>query len=470
MASRSKKRSSNSSASPYQQKQVIPYPSASAKNILFAKAWAAYTLADSLCKDMLDDLRNVFPRKSADSFYALSLMLAANPNLKLDDVQNAYDQSVLADWFGKRDYSRSALAKFLKDDDWEEDYRSLFLKKRIKSASKQMPLLLMQCDYHMERDETHCSVFSRSSCRSDAAVHINALCAFDLTNMEPVCSQIPYSYLSRENWRTFIEKYSFPSCIFDTRLSQSSDAQALLQDCSNLHFLRPADRQKAIDECDSLLVFDGTLPSSKVSSIKEPVRCSKRKCAKTGTYFYTFSDPTLYKQERDAWWKDRKFTRANEKRFDEICNQLGILVFESDLDLPVDVIWLIVSENSWIDDLLCAFQPWNTEFTLDDLYPDKHFRYEEIVQSDDDSEWYDEDVDILRQGELFLNLLAAIVLCRLCRCFDKADLLYDRTYRDVLYILEATCLAPYSNGDSTIWQTVIPAPEVLSVLKALELL
>ncbi len=333
----------------------------------------------------------------------------------------------------------------------------------------------MQCDCHMERDETYRSAFSRLSMRSDAAVYINALCAFDLTNMEPVCSQIPYSYLSkRENWRTFLDKYSIPSCIFDTRLSQNSDAQALLQECSNLHFLRPADRQEAIDDCDSLLVFDGTLPYSKASSMNDSVRYSKRKCAKTGTYLYAFSEPSLYEKEYDAWWKDRKFTRSSEKSFNEIRDQLGILVFESDLDLPVETIRFIVSQTSLIEDLLCAFQPWNSEFTLDDLYPDKHFRYEEIVQSDDDMEWYDEDVDILRQGELFLNFLAAIVLCRLCRCFDKADLLHDRTYRDVLHILEATCLIPSSydasNGDSTIWQTVIPAPEVLSVLKALELL
>jgi hypothetical protein len=283
------------------------------------------------------------------------------------------------------------------------------------------------------------SDFSRKA-RTKGTRDISVLYAFDLEEMEPVCSKcFPGNMLDATSYGSFIsENRITKGIIVGDKGFPESAAHEHFEANPDLHYLNPVKRNSKLISRHNMLDFTGIL------SGYEGITYRKEKCTGTEKWLYSYRDSyKASKEERDWLRRAKKNKTYSLDTLREKQKTFGTIVLESDLDLPSEIAYKAYEKR------------WEIEIVM---------RYYKSACEFDETRVQD-DYSVI--GSEFCDFLSTLLTFRLIKTFDRAGLLEDRTYKKIMSVL-SRAKKVRTEGDE--WQLIRMNPSHVEMLQELEII
>jgi len=402
------------------------------------KDWANASLADSLFKDVLDELRAQYDEPTAEKAYAASILRVIYPDITDYELQAAYQNSWLSEL-----YPGVALSKNTVSSLWDslgKGYSKIisFMRSRSGRVSMDSRLLL---DGTLKSDESKVnslSDFSRKA-RLKGSRDISVLFAFDLDRREPVCSMCyPGNMLDVTSYADFVRKCGVTKgVIVADKGFPSSAAAEEFEKNHDLHYLNPMKRNSKAIGANSMLEFEGVLPKHGGILFKK-ARGGKR-------WLYSYRDVSLAaKEEADYVARAKKSGEYDDKELRERRESFGTMVLESDLEMTAEQTYEAYSER------------WEIEIVM---------RYYKHACGSGGTRVHG---DYSVYGSEFCDFLSTILTFRLLKSFETSGASEIFTYGRIIKKLERAKKIKVSSKSG--WELVRTNPSDIEMLKSLGLL
>ncbi len=402
------------------------------------KDWASVVLCDRLFKDMLPELQAVYSRSDAEKIYCISILRVCDKGIRDYELKEAYETSFLSELYPGVSLSKNTISAFLNDLGKALSRIVKFMRNRTAAVSMDHHLLV---DGTLKSDESEVnslSDFSRKA-RTKGTRDISVLFAFDLEEMEPVCSKcFPGNMLDASSYQEFIAGNGITKGIIvaDKGFPESA-AHEHSEKHPDLHYLNPIKRNSKLIERHGMLDFTAILPGY------EGITYRKEKCTGTDKWLYSYRDSHKAAREERDWLNrakkegtyDLETLRRKQKTF-------GTIVLECGLGLPPEIAYKAYDKR-WEIEVAMRFYKSACEFD------------ETRVQ---------DDYSVI--GSEFCDFLSTVLTFRLIKAFDKAHLLDIRTYKKILSVLVRARKARVDNGA---WQLIRMNPSHMEILQSLGL-
>lgn len=403
------------------------------------KDWANVILCDRLFSGIRQELFQVYSMTDAMKIYCIAILRVCDPGVRNYELKEAYETSFLSELYPGIALSKNTVSTFLNDLGKALSKIVRFMQNRAGAVSLDHHLLV---DGTLKSDESSVnslSDFSRKA-RTKGTRDISVLYAFDLEEMEPVCSKcFPGNMLDATSYGAFIaENRITKGIIVGDKGFPESAAHEYFEANPNLHYLNPVKRNSKLTGRHHMLDFTGILPGY------EGVTFRKEKCSGTDKWLYSFRDSyKASKEERDWLCRAKKNKTYSLDTLREKQQTFGTIVLECDLDLPAETAYKAYEER-WEIEIVMRFYKSACEFD------------ETRVQ---------DDYSVI--GSEFCDFLSTLLTFRLIKAFDRASLLEDRTYKKVMSVLaRAKKARPGEEG----WQLIRLNPSHEAVLQKLGLI
>ena len=371
------------------------------------KDWASVVLCDRLFCSIMEELLAVYSRSDAERIYCIAVLRVCDKGIKDYELKEAYDTSFLSELYPNVSLSKNTVSKFLNDLGKALSRIVMFMQNRTAAVSMDHHLLI---DGTLKSDESEVnslSDFSRKA-RTKGSRDISVLFAFDLEEMEPVCSKcFPGNMLDATSYSEFISQNNITKGIIvaDKGFPESA-AHDQFETNPDLHYLNPVKRNSKLIERHHMLDFTVILPGY------DGITYRKEKCVGTDKWLYSFRDSyKAAKEERDWLARAKKNKTYSLDVLREKQKTFGTIVLECDLDLPAEIAYKAY-EKRWEIEVAMRFYKSACEFD------------ETRVQ---------DDYSVI--GSEFCDFLSTVLTFRLIKAFDKAELLENRTYKKLMSIL-----------------------------------
>ena len=402
------------------------------------KDWASVVLCDRLFCSIMEELLAVYSRSDAERIYCIAVLRVCDKGIKDYELKEAYDTSFLSELYPNVSLSKNTVSKFLNDLGKALSRIVMFMQNRTAAVSMDHHLLI---DGTLKSDESEVnslSDFSRKA-RTKGSRDISVLFAFDLEEMEPVCSKcFPGNMLDATSYSEFISQNNITKGIIvaDKGFPESA-AHDQFETNPDLHYLNPVKRNSKLIERHHMLDFTVILPGY------DGITYRKEKCVGTDKWLYSFRDSyKAAKEERDWLARAKKNKTYSLDVLREKQKTFGTIVLECDLDLPAEIAYKAY-EKRWEIEVAMRFYKSACEFD------------ETRVQ---------DDYSVI--GSEFCDFLSTVLTFRLIKAFDKAELLENRTYKKLMSILVRAKKARIEDGS---WQLIRMNPSHIEVLQSLSL-
>ena len=403
------------------------------------KDWANIVLCDRLFKGIQKELFAVYSNPDAMKIYCISVLRVCNPGIKDYELKEAYETSFLSEIYPGVALSKNTVSTFLNDLGKTCSRIVQFMRNRTAAVAMDHHLLV---DGTLKSDESRVnslSEFSRKA-RTKGTRDISVLYAFDLEEMEPVCSKcFPGNMLDATSYSAFIqENHITKGIIVGDKGFPESAAHDQFEANPDLHYLNPVKRNSKLIERHNMLDFTGILTGY------EGITYRKEKCTGTEKWLYSYRDSRKAAQEEADWLrrakKDGTYKLENLR---EKQKTFGTIVLECDLDLPPETAYKAY-DSRWEIEIVMRFYKSACEFD------------ETRVQ---------DDYSVI--GSEFCDFLSTILTFRLMKQFDRANLLEERTYKKLMSVLERAKKVKTEGED---WQLIRINPSQEEILQKLDLL
>ena len=405
------------------------------------KGWGAVTLANSVAFSLLDELCTVYARCDALKIYCAALLRVCDPGIKDCELKDAYDESFLSELYPDVALSKNTICTF-----WQNIGKAY---SRIVSYMT-LRVATVEAGHHLIIDGTlktnqstvnTLSEFSRKA-RVKGSKDISILYAYDLENMEPVCSKcFPGNMIDSTAYESFLAEYGIKrGIIVGDKGFPSSCAFEQFKKNADLHYLNPLKRDsKYIKQCN-LLAYTGQLPGHETVMYK---KAQANDCENKWLYSYRYAEQA-YKEECGWLHRAAKSEDFDISDYDRESLLFGTLILESDLDMtPLDA--FLAYESRWEIELVMRYYKQACDFDETRVHNDYS-----VIASE------------------FCNLLASIITHRILLLFDRKKLLEKKTYREIMQILrKAKKCRMESRGD---WKLIKMNSSQLKMLQELDLL
>ena len=414
-------------------------PSSVSASPVDLKDWADIILCDRLFADIRQELSMFYSEADAMKLYCISILRVCDPGIKNYELKEAYDNSFLSELYPGVPLSKNTVSTFLNDLGKAMSRIVGFMRNRAAAVSMDHHLLV---DGTLKSDESRVnslSDFSRKA-RTKGTRDISVLYAFDLEEMEPVCSKcFPGNMLDATSYGAFISENKITKGIIvaDKGFPESA-AHEQFEANPDLHYLNPVKRNSRLIERHGMLDFTGILPGH------EGITFRKEKCIGTDKWLYSFRDSyKASKEERDWLRHAKKDGSYSLEVLRDKQRSFGTIVLECDLDLPAETAYKAYGKR-WEIEIVMRFYKSACEFD------------ETRVQ---------DDYSVI--GSEFCDFLSSLLTFRLIKSFDKAKLLDDMTYKKIMSVLARAKKVRYGEDG---WQLVRLNPSHEEILQGLGLI
>lgn len=403
------------------------------------KDWASVVQCDNVFMDIQPELFAVYSREDAMKIYCIAILRVCDPGIKDYELKEAYDTSFLSELYPGIALSKNTVSTFLNNLGKTLSKIVRFMRSRTEAVSMDHHFLV---DGTLKSDESKVnslSDFSRKA-RTKGTRDISVLYAFDLEEMEPVCSKcFPGNMLDATSYREFIsENRITKGIIVGDKGFPESAAHDHFKANPNLHYLNPVKRNSKLIFRHNMLDFTGILPGY------EGVTFRKEKCTGTDKWLYSYRDSyKASKEERDWLRRARKNNTYSLEALREKQKAFGTIVLECDLDIPAEIAYKAYEKR------------WEIEIVM---------RYYKSACEFDETRVQD-DYSVI--GSEFCDFLSTLLTFRLIKAFDKAKLLDERPYKKVMSVLVRAKKARISGDD---WRLIQLNPSHEKLLQELGLL
>lgn len=372
------------------------------------KDWADITLCDREFLYIKAELLAVYDHETVIKIYCIAILRVCNKGIKDCELKEAYEDSFLSELYPNVALSRNTVSTLLNDLGKRYSRIVLFMRNRTAAVAIDHHLLV---DGTLKSDESKVnslSDFSRKALKKGTK-DISVLYAFDLENMEPVCSKcFPGNFPDASSYRDFIVENQITKGIIVA--DKGFPAKAVIDvfdDKPDLHYLNPIKRNSSVIYTYRLRDYEGTLPGF------DGITYKKAKAKDTEKWYYSFRDSEMASDEEFGWLKKaNKKSSFDSDKFKDKQQEFGTIVLESDLDLPPATIYRAYSAR------------WEIETVM---------RYYKTACGFDETRVQD---DYSVYGSEFVDFLSCLLTFRLIHAFDKSNLLEKYTYKKLMSVLK----------------------------------
>ena len=423
--------------------RYVPIEKSTIDNVSYStvdmKYWGSFQLAENVFAEILPELQEVYSVDDALKIYSIALLRVCHPGIKDYELKETYDNSFLSELHPGIALSRNTVSRFLNDLGKACSRITQFMRNRTAKVRLDHHLLV---DGTLKSDESgvnSLSDFSRKA-RTKGTRDISVLYAFDLEEMEPVCSKcFPGNMLDLTSYEAFIRENKITRGIIVADKGFPSDAAAsCFMESPDLHYLNPVKRNSKLIQTHSMLDFTEILEGRK------GITCRKEKCSGKSKWLYAFRDAERASKEEMDWLgraqKDGTYSLEELKRRQK---SFGTVVLESDLDLPLETVYKAYEDR------------WEIEIVM---------RYYKSACEFDETRVQD-DYSVI--GSEFCDFLATLLTFRILKAFDKAELLRKMNYGKIMDILKR---AKKTRLPGEEWKLVRMNPSQEEVLRKLSIL
>lgn len=403
------------------------------------KDWAGIVLCDHQFSGIKHELMSVYNQADTMKIYCIAILRVCDPGIKDCELKEAYDTSFLSELYPGTPLSKNTVCTFLNDLGKALSRIVKLMKNRADAVAIDHHLLV---DGTLKSDASKVnslSDFSRKA-RIKGTRDISVLYAFDLEEMEPVCSKcFPGNMLDATAYGEFISENGITKGIIvgDKGFPESAAHEQFAMH-PDLHYLNPVKRNSKLINRHHMLDFTDILPGY------EGITFRKEKCTGTDKWLYSFRDSyKASKEERDWLRRAKKNKKYSLEVLREKQQTFGTIVLECDLDLPAETAYKAYDKR-WEIEVVMRFYKSACEFD------------ETRVQ---------DDYSVI--GSEFCDFLSTLLTFRLIKAFDRVQLLEDRTYKKIMSVLAR---AKKARTEGTEWQLIRLNPSHREILEKLELI
>ena len=403
------------------------------------KDWANVVLCDRLFADIQEELSAVYSKPDAMKIYCIAILRVCDHGIRDYELKEAYETSFLSELYPGVALSKNTVSTFLNDLGRTVSKIVRFMRNRTAAVSMDHHLLV---DGTLKSDESRVnslSDFSRKA-RTKGTRDIYVLYAFDLEEMEPVCSKcFPGNMLDATAYKAFISENRITrGIIVGDKGFPESAAHEYFAANPELHYLNPVKRNSKLIERHNMLDFTGILPGY------EGITFRKEKCTGTDKWLYSFLNSGKAAKEEQDWLRRAKKNKTYSlETLREKQKTFGTIVLGCDLDLPAETAYKAYDKR-WEIEIVMRFYKSACEF---------------------DETHVQDDYSVI--GSEFCDFLSTLLTFRLIKAFDRAHLLEDRTYKKIMSILTRAKKARLDGED---WNLIRLNPSHEEILQELGLL
>ena len=367
-------------------------------------SFGAAAFAESVSEDLLADLLEVYSPKEAYTIMAIASLRVIKPHICNSRLKSRYESTFVSVYYHDASMSANAISALLEKIGMDSGKRKEFFQKRTSRIEEDHHIIIDGMLKKNTSKVNDLSSFSRKA-RERGREEISVLYAFDLEKMEIICGEVfPGNELDSTAYPAFIkDNHLSRGLIINDKGFPPGSIEEQLRSCPELHFLTPIKRNDTRIKNNNMLEFEGVL-----ENIDKRVLYKKQRI-KGGRWLYAFMDAgKAGKEESDYIDRVRKKNDFSIEDYNKKENMFGVIVLESDKDMDPRVAYLSYHAR-WAIELVFDFYK-NTE-QLDQTR----------VQND---------YSVI--GNEFVNTIASIITNRMVQKAEKAGLLKENTYGDLL--------------------------------------
>jgi hypothetical protein len=368
-------------------------------------SYGSAALVRSVTRDIFSDLLDIYPPNDAFKIMSIATLRVIRPSITARRMSTHYKRTFVCVDYPGAGLSQNTICVFLQKLGQDGDKRKQFYQKRIDMVAEQHHIAI---DGMLKQDTSTVNDLSEFSykARLKGCKEISVLYAYDIELLEPVCAEIfPGNSIDASSYPAFIRDNNIRKGIIvaDKGFPPSKIAD-LLKERPELHYLTPIKRNdKRISE-NSMLKFEGVL----TGMIDSRILC-KKSAIGGGKFLYSFQDNKRAAAEAAGYIANAE--KKNCFDSDEYARKketFGVIVFESDQDLPEKTIYLCY-EDRWLLELVF------------DRYKNDECLNTTNVQG-----------DFSLIGSEFINFISTIATCRILRKARAATLLAGMSYGELM--------------------------------------
>ena len=402
------------------------------------KDWANVVLCDRVFSGVLPELLAVYSQSDTMKIYCIAILRVCDKGIKDYELKEAYETSFLSELYPGIALSKNTVSTFHNDLGKTMSRIVQFMRKRTEAVAMDHHLLV---DGTLKSDESRVnslSDFSRKA-RTKGTRDISVIYAFDLEEMEPVCSKgFPGNMLDATAYRAFLEENNITKgiVVVDKGFPESA-AHDYFEQNPKLHYLNPIKRNSKLIERHNMFDFTAILPGY------DWITFRKEKCVGTTKWLYSYRDSHKASKEESDWLRRAKKNKTyNLDVLREKQKSFGTIVLECDLDLSPEIAYKAYDKR------------WEIELVM---------RYYKSACEFDETHVQD-DYSVI--GSEFIDFLSTLLTFKLLKVFDKAELLGDHTYKKLMSVLARAKKVRVEDED---WQLVRMDPSHVEILQKVDL-
>lgn len=360
-------------------------------------------LVRDVSADFMEDLLKCLNLSEAMTVYLAALIKVLRPHVREGRFVTEYRGCFLSHWYPGVALSRNTLQDLFMRLGMNTDVRQRFFKMRMDRVCKEHHIAI---DGTLKQDSStvnSLSAWSRKS-RVRGVQDISVLYAYDIEKREPVCSEVfqgnsidalSFSAFIRDNdirKGIIVADRGFPPSALKDELSERPE----------LHFLIPLKRNDKRIAALNLTAWD-----TQLYDIDGEIVCRKTEHDKH--FYYAFKDNRRAGAESRSFLSHSRTAHGfNAELYAKKSAVFGLIVFESDLSMTCDEAWKCYAERWFLETVFRAY---------------KNCTQLETTNSQ---------TDFTVRGEEFVNFIASAVTSRVVERLEKAGLLDDSTYADIM--------------------------------------
>ncbi len=385
-----------------------PLPVDEPKKIEYAdvslKDWANVMLCLKQSDDLLDELKLIYHKDDSKKILAIAILRVCYPGITDCELKDYYEHSFLSEELPDVALSKNSVSDFMSHLGSAADRIAEFMKNRANKVKINHHLLI---DGTLKTNNSKVNSLCDFSYKSrvKGTRDISVLFAFDLEEQELICSEcFPGNMLDVNAYKGFISRNNITSGIIvgDKGFPSSSVSESFVKN-PKLHYINPIKRNAKLIETHNLLAFDTVI------SIDEgKIRCRKAKVSGKNKWVYAYHDHHRAYLEEDSSLTHHDEDYLSPEEFDKKQKTFGLIVLESDLDLPLDLVYMTYQKR-WEIEIVMRFYKNACEFT----------------DVREHSDW-----SVL--GSEFCDFIASVITQRLLKKFKAKDVLKNVTYKKIM--------------------------------------
>ena len=356
------------------------------------KQYGQYALCEKLNKDIFNSLVKFYDFEDAKKIYVIASLRAMNEDIKNEEIQVEYKTNFISERYSKCALSPNTISKFLDKIGRATTIIETFMDNRLQEFSKN-PIVI---DGMLKSNTSNTNIFSEYSRKSriKGTEDLNLIYAYDIIKEEPVASAVyPGNMLDYTAFRDFIKTYPIHNgfLIMDKGFDDNQSKQLMSE--QNITFLIPKKLTGGIKKLDLSTGFETSFILD-----NDTIR-AKKICVEDKIYYCYKSTKAKSMQEIGYMQHTNKKGEYSEVEYIEKEKYFGLIVFESNGDLPLKEVYEGYQRRWQIEELFRTFKN-----ILDQSEENVHGTYRVMASE-------------------FINFISTIMLCRIRNYLKKKNVL-----------------------------------------------